>query len=439
MNRLHTRNRILGLAAMFAFATLALEAQKGGSQGGGGATGAGAGAGAGGGITTPGRPTGPTTTNPNYPSNNPSMIPEMQRPIFLSGKVILDDGTPPPSPVVMELLCSGNPRPQGYTDSKGRFSFQLGQNSDVMADASYSSGPGLQPGGGSFGGANTMNSMGGMGGRSSLGGNSDAIGRGLLGCELRASLAGFRSDTVSLVNHRSLDNPDVGTIVLHRMANVEGLTISATSTMAPKDARKAYEKGLEHERKNKLDDAEKNFQKAVDIYPKYAAAWSELGRIHEMRNEPDDARKAYAQALAADSKFVNPYEGMYRLAARENKWQEVADTSNRVIHLNAFDFPGAYFYNAVANLNLHNLDAAEKSAREAVKLDARHQNPKEEHLLGIILAQKQDYTGAAQHLQAFLKLVPEGKESEQVKQQLEEVQKVAQTQAPQPAAPATKP
>lgn len=256
-----------------------------------------------------------------------------------------------------------------------------------------------------------------------------------MGCEIRAALAGFRSDVVSLATRREMDNPDVGTIVLHRMANVEGLTISATSAMAPKDARKAFEKGVERERKDKLDDAEKNFEKAVESYPKYAAAWNELGRIHEQRNETEDAKKAYQQALASDAKFVNPYEGMYRLAARESKWQEVADTSNRVIHLNPYDFPGAYFYNAVANLNLHNLDAAEKSAREAVKLDTRHQNPKTEHVLGIILAQKQDYSGAAEHLQAFLKLVPSGQESDQVKQQLAEVQKVAQTQTPKPASP----
>ncbi|MGH9667498.1 MAG: hypothetical protein ACRD9L_24000, partial [Bryobacteraceae bacterium] len=96
-------------------------------------------------------------------------------------------------------------------------------------------------------------------------------------------------------------------------------------------------------------------------------------------------------------------------------------------------------YNAVANLNLHNLDGAEKSAREALKLDARHQNPKNEHVLGVILAQKQDYTGAAEHLQAFLKLVPQGQESDQVKQQLAEVQKVAQAQKPQPAPAPAKP
>src|ERR1700730_637518 len=126
-----------------------------------------------GGGTTPTGPTGPTgpgmgTPNPNtpgmtpgipnpnqYPNNNPNnspnnRFPDQQRPIFLSGKVMLDDGTPPPDSVTIERVCNGNPRAQAYTDSKGRFSFQLGQTQGIMQDASVSSGDG-RFGGGSYG------------------------------------------------------------------------------------------------------------------------------------------------------------------------------------------------------------------------------------------------------------------------------------------------
>ncbi len=108
--------------------------------------------------------------------------------------------------------------------------------------------------------------------------------RDLQTCDLRAVLAGFRSDLISLSGRRYMDNPDVGTMILHRLANVEGFTTSATSAMAPKDARKAYDKGLEDQKKNKPDDAQKEFQKAVEVYPKYASAWYELGRVYEGRD-----------------------------------------------------------------------------------------------------------------------------------------------------------
>src|SRR3954463_11793149 len=96
---------------------------------GGGGGGAGAGAGGGGGSTTGpgGGRTTPTLPNPTIPNNNtqqrPSQFPDMNRPIFLSGKVQMDDGTPPPESVVVERVCQGYVRPEAHTDSKGHFSF----------------------------------------------------------------------------------------------------------------------------------------------------------------------------------------------------------------------------------------------------------------------------------------------------------------------------
>ena len=90
-------------------------------------------------------------------------------------------------------------------------------------------------------------------GREPLSGGQRGNAPGMAGCELRASLAGFRSDVVNLSGRRMFDNPDVGTIILHRQANVEGTTISRTTLEAPKDARKAYDKAREALREIALD------------------------------------------------------------------------------------------------------------------------------------------------------------------------------------------
>jgi len=75
-----------------------------------------------------GRPTNPGQTSP-YPGQQTdrNQYPEMQRVFFFSGKVMMDDGTPPPETAVIERVCNGVPRPEAYTDSKGRFNFQLGR------------------------------------------------------------------------------------------------------------------------------------------------------------------------------------------------------------------------------------------------------------------------------------------------------------------------
>ena len=76
---------------------------------------------------------------------------QQQRPVFLSGAVLLDDGNPPPESVTIRRICNGRNVPETYSDRKGRFSFQLGGDMSLaMSDASSSGVPGGR--GGAFGG-----------------------------------------------------------------------------------------------------------------------------------------------------------------------------------------------------------------------------------------------------------------------------------------------
>lgn len=426
-------SKFIAVAAAAVLASASWAQQGGG--GGGGQAPPGGGGGAPGGTAppapSPSIPT-PSTTGrerqqiPQLGEQQP--FPEMRRPIFLSGKVVLEDGTPPPEPVVIERVCNGVVRPEGYTDSKGRFSIELGRNALMMADASV--GSAADAGFGGTGGFGTQRgSMANLG--SPMGGLSE---RDLIGCELRASLPGYQSQVVMLSGRRLFDNPDVGTIILRRLGNVEGSTISMTSLSAPKDARKAYEKGREAVIKKKWTEAQKQLEKAVQLHPEYAAAWFELGRTFESQNNVAQAREAYGKALSADPKFINPYLQLAGIAARERNWEEVAEVTDRILQLNPFDFPGAYFYNAVANFNLRKLDAAEKSAKEALKLDTQHRFPKVNHLLGLILAQKHQFASAVTHLRNYLALVPDAPDAETVKKQLAEVEQFAAgtTSSPSP-------
>ena len=387
-------------------------------------TGGGGGGGNGGGVTAPnpagggGNTTSPfpgRTTTPGQNPNDRMQFPEMApRPIFISGKVMMDDGTAPTEQVVIERVCNGSPRPEGYTDSKGNFSFELGRNQATMVDASYSN--------------NDDNGFGGLGGRTSgsqnrsPGSGPQITERDLMGCEIRASLAGYRSDVISLSGRKTLDNPSIGTLILHRRANVEGFTSSGTSLMAPKDARKSYEKAAKLAKSKKLAEAQKEYEIAVALYPKYAAAWYELGLIHERENRAPQAAESYGKAMEADAKFIKPYLQMAGIYARENKWQEVAQATKTAIKLNPYDFPGAYFYHSVAQVNLHDLEAAEKAAREGMKMDSQNRIPKLAHVLGVVLAQKQDFSGAAENMKLYLKLVPNAPDADAVKKQLAEVE-----------------
>jgi lipoprotein NlpI len=369
-------------------------------------------------TTIPGRTTPSTTTNPQQNTTNPSQ--NMPMPVPITGRVMLDDGGPPPETVVIERVCNGISRNEGYTDHRGYFSIDLGMERGVLQDASM--------GGGLFGDAEMR--VPGQGQTASGMGGGPMSDQRYMNCDLRANLPGYRSQLVSLANRRAMDSPDIGTIFLHRLGNAEGRLISAISLAAPKDARKAYEKGLDQAKKKKLDDAMKSYRKAVDVYPKYAAAWFELGKLQAAKDQADAAHQSFDAAVEADPKYLNPYLELSRLALGAKNWRELADVTGRAVKLDPFDYPQQFLFNSVANYNLQNMDAAEKSAREAEKLDTQHHYPQVSHLLGVILAQRQDYTGAADEMRTYLKFAPGAADAATVRGQLDQLEKLSAQNAP---------
>lgn len=389
----------------------------GNTGGGGGSTG---GAGGAGGTTPPGGgTTRPPVVQPQPQDRQQQQFPEFVRPIFLSGKVVVDDGMPPPEPATMELVCNGTPRPQGYTDSKGRFSFEVGRNQNLFADASVSNNDTF--------GSDSMGSFGSSRGTRSVGptGGRQITERDLMGCDLRAALPGYISTMISLSGRRIMDNPEIGTILLKRIAGVEGNTFSMTTANAPKDASKAYQKGMDQARKKKLPDAETNLVKAVTIYPKYAIAWNDLAAVQIQQGKVDEAKGSLEKAVEADPKFINPHLQLMAIAGKAANWDDTLKYSDAVLKLNPVNYPQAWFYNSVANLNKGNVEAAEKSALEANKLDPNHRIPKISHLLGVIMSQKREYNSALANFKAYLAASPNAPDADQVRQQVSELEKIA--------------
>jgi tetratricopeptide (TPR) repeat protein len=210
----------------------------------------------------------------------------------------------------------------------------------------------------------------------------------------------------------------------------EGKTVSATNAAAPAEAREAYGKALQSIAKRSLPEARKELGRAVEIYPKFASAWFELGKIQMDGSEPAPARESFAKALEADPKYLPPYDRLSMLALHEQKWQELADITNRLIEAGAFDYPQAYYYNAQANFSLNHLDQAEKSAREALKQDPR-KLVRANYLLGLIFARRNEFGLAAEELKIYLASSPT--DAAPIQKQLSDFEARAKRQAPAPA------
>jgi tetratricopeptide (TPR) repeat protein len=337
--------------------------------------------------------------------------------MFLQGRVATNDGTSMPNDVLVERVCNAKVRQQVHANSRGDFSMQLGSKFDSMLDAS-GSGPS----------------------QDSLSSKNSEMGiprRELANCELRASIAGFRSSVINLVDLNDFSSLEVGTIVVERREKIEGLTLNAAAYKAPKGAISAYEKGMEAAKKGKLPEAQKYFGKAVEIYPAYSYAWFQLGRVLRKDQQKDAARSAFAQAVTIDSRFLPPFVSLASMAYEAKNWLEVLQYTNHVLDrdplghvagdvldLDSSDYTEAYFYNSAANYNLKRFAEAEKSGLKAERLDLVSRVPQVHLLLAEIFTRKKSYDMAIVELRTYLELVPHAKNVEQTRERLARLEKL---------------
>ncbi len=353
----------------------------------------------------------PPVTQPQ--PNNSTLQNQPMQTLYISGMVVQEDGTPLPSGVVIERICGSVIRKEAYVTASGSFGFQIGgyAPNDVIPDASDDT----MDGSGALGGRSFQRSM-------EQPGFSTMSPQNLMGCELRADVAGYRSSSIILDGFTPVGNLDVGTILIKPLSKAEGSTISLADMKAPKSAKKSFKRADKALRKKNLTEAEKDLKTAIAAYPGYATAWYRLGLLFEAQQRPKDAGDAFTKAIAADARFVNPYIQLARLDGMQQRWHEVVDITDKALALDSLDFPEGYYFNSIANLSLGKLDLAEKSARKAQTLDPLHRMPRISLLLADILEKKHDMAGCIGQLQAYLKTTPPPADAETVRARLQKLE-----------------
>ncbi len=408
---------VITLALATAMA-LSGQAQRGGNTGGGNAGSSGNTAG---GRGNTGQTQNQGGLNNNTRQNDPfggqqnDPFGAQQRPLYLNGRVVTSDGLPPSEPVVVQRVCTGNTFPEGYTDSKGRFSFRVGGDATLLTRDASVSGAGISQGSMMSGGAYTAVGM-------------RQIGMGrfdLSACTLRAELSGYRSDDLQLGMYSVMENNDVGTIVLHRIEGLLGDVVSAMTLKAPKAAQKAYQSGLREMRKKKPNykKAITQYTKAVGEYPEFAAAWAAMGDAKVASDDAAGAMEAYSKAVEADPKYLRPYEPLIKMAVDQSDWPGLETWGSAYLELNP-NAGNVRFLTAVAALNSGKPEKAEEMVLAMQASEDSKKFPQSYQIMGMILEQRAEFEKAAGQYRSFIGATnePESQNVQSVKRKLHEWQ-----------------
>jgi Tfp pilus assembly protein PilF len=323
------------------------------------------------------------------------------RPLRLSGKVEMADGSALPEPARIELVCSGQIQPQAYTRDDGTFNFEVGGDQAQRVNARDAD-------------RNLPSAR--VGAR-----GEDRSHVSLTGCEVRAVLPGHHSTLVKLGRRSVFESPDIGVLILSPFDQSVGYFASPTTLKAPREARKAFEKaGKEAAKKNpNLKKALAELVKAVAAHPEFADAWNLKGEVHARAGELTEAEHCFQKAIEADSQLVPPYLSLALIELQRNQPTETIKFTERVLRLMPASGE-AHYYNGLAEAALGNLETARESLISVAYSTDVARFPRSLYVLGNIHAQAAAFDLAAKEYRRYLDLEPDSKAAELVRAQLEE-------------------
>jgi Tetratricopeptide repeat len=281
-------------------------------------------------------------------------------PVILHGKVVMEDGSPPPIVVSIERVCSdvSGSMPGVLTDKKGEYIWRM--NIDPLE---------------------TRN------------------------CVIRASHAGYSSTEVEVsgvdTTHTTLDLPPI--VIRNSVFDPYTLSFSekGISGRALGDWKAAI-KALDNQN---LAEAAPHLEAVTAASGKAAQAWHALGVIDDRLNKPAEAHAAYQHAITADPKFLRTYVALARLCIKTKDWNCAGETADALIKEDPkHSYPEIYLHRAVARYELKDLSGAQASVEESMRLDSKL--ARAEYVLGRILEAKGDLSGAKAHMTKYLQLEP---------------------------------
>ena len=195
---------------------------------------------------------------------------------------------------------------------------------------------------------------------------------------------------------------------------LDAYAVSVRELKIPSKARREYEKGLGSLAKKDIAGSLMHFTKASEAFPDYYEAYYHVGVAETKLGHKDEARRAFQKAIdLSGGRYAWAEFGFGYLLYLEGKSEEAVTIIRRGLEADESS-PVGYLVLGMALLRLNRLDEAEKSAHEAL---LRKPNFAQAYLvLADVYACRHEYRAQMQDLDVYLKLEPNGEESEHVRQ-----------------------
>lgn len=194
------------------------------------------------------------------------------------------------------------------------------------------------------------------------------------------------------------------------------VSAAEVSQQAPRSAQKALDQAREHRRKEKLDDALKSYDKAVQIFPEYFQAIAERGHLLIVMQRPASARQDFERALKINPLYGPALRGAGMCEFQEGKFSEAVRTLTRAADAEPGNATN-YLFIGTAEAALDQRDQARSALLKALSLDPIGSVRAHVHLARLWIKDGHP-TEAIREIEAYLEAAPKAADADQLRKVL---------------------
>lgn len=207
------------------------------------------------------------------------------------------------------------------------------------------------------------------------------------------------------------------TVMIHlqekRGAPVKAGVVNAALAAVPENARKLFEKGLEHARAGDSAKAAESLKEAVALYPKFPLALNELGVQYLKLGHTQKAIETLKAAVKLNPEAYGPRLNLGIALLEAKQFTEAEEQLREALKRNS-SLPTGHMYLGLCLVRLNRYDDAEKELLQAIA-GSNNQLAMAQYYLGGIYWKKEEYPKAVEALEAYLRLVPNAQDAERVR------------------------
>ena len=189
--------------------------------------------------------------------------------------------------------------------------------------------------------------------------------------------------------------------------------VNAALAEVPEQARKLFEKGVEHARAGDAVKAAESLKQAVDLHPKFPLALNELGVQYVKLGQMDKAIETLKEAVRLNPEAYGPRLNLGIAFLEAKRFPEAEEHLRAALKLNSA-LPTGHMYLGLCLVRVNRYDEAEKELVLAVQ-GSNNQLAMAQYYLGGIYWKKEEYPKAVEALEAYLKLTPNAHDAERVR------------------------